>query len=172
MPGTLNLLQCDFRFGLKPDLVGNARFLPPLAVLSPDLWQVQAERYGHARFLGGHRKADRHPAVILFAHLTAILSSHAHRFVTFFREPGVIHHPRYYRLSTEHGRQHKIQTPVQDGLITPRGVGHHMMQRLMHASHPIRSQSRGHRLDALDICRKAFSLWAWRGLFAHETILH
>jgi hypothetical protein len=25
--------------------------------------------------------------------------------------------------------------------------------------------------QALDICRKAILLWAWRDLFAHETIL-
>jgi hypothetical protein len=49
----------------------------------------------------------------------------------------------------EHRRQYEIQTPVQDGFITPRGVGDHMMQRLMHTSHIVWSQSRGHRLDAL-----------------------
>jgi hypothetical protein len=71
----------------------------------------------------------------------------------------------------------------------------------MHTPHVIWSQSRGHGLDALalawqhqsravalqwdvsvnvpcgfrqalNICRKALFLWAWRGLFAHETILH
>jgi hypothetical protein len=71
----------------------------------------------------------------------------------------------------------------------------------MHAPHTIGSQSGGHGLDALaltwqqqrravilqrdvpvsvpcgfrqalDICRKALFLWAWRSFFAHETILH
>ena len=52
--------------------------------------------------------------------------------MTFFGKPSIIHHPRHYRLFTEHRRQYEIQTAVQDGLITPRGVGDHMMQRLMH----------------------------------------
>jgi len=26
--------------------------------------------------------------------------------------------------------------------------------------------------QALDICREALSLWAWRSLFTHRTILH
>jgi hypothetical protein len=75
------------------------------------------------------------------------------------------------------------------------------MQRLMHASDVVGGESRGHGLDtlpfarqqqsraivlqrnvpigmpcgfrqALDICRKALFLRAWRGFFAHRTILH
>jgi hypothetical protein len=121
--------------------------------------------------------------------------------VTLLGEPCVIHHPCDYWFLAEHRRQHKIQTPIQNGFITPRGIGDHMMQRLMHASHVIGCQSRSHRLDALafagqqqaravvlqrdvsisvpcgfrqalDICRKSLFLWARRSLFAHETILH
>jgi hypothetical protein len=37
--------------------------------------------------------------------------------------------------------------PYRDGFITPRGVGDDMMQRLMHMSRVVWSQSRGHGLD-------------------------
>jgi hypothetical protein len=76
-----------------------------------------------------------------------------------------------------------------------------MMQRLVHPSHIGAGEPRGHGFDAfpfarqqqagaivlqrnmtigmscgfrqaLDICRKALLLWAWRGFFAHRTILH
>ena len=76
-----------------------------------------------------------------------------------------------------------------------------MMERLMHAPHIGSAQPSGHRFDALafagqqeagaivlqwnltigmpcgfsqalNICRKALFLWAWRNLFAHRTILH
>jgi hypothetical protein len=76
-----------------------------------------------------------------------------------------------------------------------------MMQRLVHPSDVVASKPRGHGFNAfplarqqqacavvlqgnvpigmpcgfrqaLDICRKALFLWAWRGLFAHETILY
>jgi hypothetical protein len=76
-----------------------------------------------------------------------------------------------------------------------------MMQRLVHPSNIVGSEPGGHGLDtlpfagqqqagaivpqrrvtigmpcgfgqALDICRKALFLWAWRSLFAHTPILH
>jgi hypothetical protein len=76
-----------------------------------------------------------------------------------------------------------------------------MMQRLVHPTHMIAGESRGHGFDAfpfarqqqacavvlqrnvtigmscgfgqaLDICRKALFLWAWRNPFTHRTILH
>ena len=141
------------------------------------------------------------PAVVPVYRLDRCTCRHSHGLVTLFREPCVIHHPRHYRFSTEHRRQYKIQTPVQNSFITPWGVGHYMMQRLMHAPHPVGSQSGSHRLharafswqqqhravvlqrdvpvsvpcgfrEALDIRPKALFLWAWRGLFAHEPILH
>jgi hypothetical protein len=75
-----------------------------------------------------------------------------------------------------------------------------MVQRLMHAAHIVRCQACSHRLDALplarqqqsrtvvlqwnvaisvpcgfrqavDVCRKASLLWAWRGFRTHKTIL-
>jgi hypothetical protein len=76
-----------------------------------------------------------------------------------------------------------------------------MVQRLVHPAHIVGCEPRGHGLDtlpfarqqkasaiilqwnvsigmpcgfcqALDICRKALFLWAWRSLFGHRTILH
>jgi hypothetical protein len=120
--------------------------------------------------------------------------------VTLFGKAGVIHHPSNHWFLAEHSGHYKIQASVQDGLVTPGGVGNHVMQRLMHAPDVIGSQSGGHRFDALalarqqqggavafqrnvsvsvpcgfrqaiDICRKASFLWAWRDLFAHKTIL-
>jgi len=147
-----------------------------------------------------HRKADRYPAIILFAHLSAILPGHSYRLTALFGKSGVIDHPSHHRVTAQHGRDHSVQTPIQHRFITPGGIGDHMVQRLVHPAHIVSGKPRGHWLDALalagqqqagavvlqrsvtigvpcgfgqalDICRKALFLWAWRSLFAHRTIL-
>jgi len=138
---------------------------------------------------------------ILFANLAAILSGHSYRLTTLLGKSGVIDHPRHHRIPAQHGWDHKIQTAIQHRFITPWGIGDHMMQRLVHPPDIVGSKARGHGLDtlpfarqqkasaiilqwnvsigmpcgfcqALDICRKALFLWAWRSLFGHRTILH
>ena len=133
--------------------------------------------------------------------MAAILSGHSYRLTTLLRKSGVIYHPRHYRIPAQHSWDHKIQTSIQHGFVTPRRIGDYVMQRLVHPTHVVASQTCGHRLDALsfagqqkagaivlqrsvpigmpcsfgqalDICRKALFLWAWRSLFAHRTILH
>ena len=112
-----------------------------------------------------------------------------------------IHHPRHHRIAAQHRGHHKIQAAIQDGFVAPRGICHYVVQRLVHPPHMVSGQAGGHRFDtfpfarqqqtgaivfqwnatigmpcgfrqALDICRKALFLWAWRFLFAHRTILH
>ena len=136
-----NLLEGDFWLGLKLNRFRHAGLLPPLAVFDPRLRQIQAVRHRHTRLFRGHRKTDRHPAVILFADLAAILPGHSYRLTTLLRKSGVIHHPCHHRVTAQHGRDHEIQTAIQHRLVTPGGVGDHMMQRLVHAAHVVGSQA-------------------------------
>jgi hypothetical protein len=148
LASTPNLLQGNLRLGLKLDLLGNASFLPSAAVLNPSLRQIQAESHRHTGRLGGHRKTDRHTAIILFANLAAILPGHSHRLLTLLRKSRVIHHPSHYWSLLQHRWQHRIQTSVQHYFIAPGGIGHNVVQRLLHTSHIVGSQTSGHRLDA------------------------
>ena len=50
---------------------------------------------------------------------------------------------------TEQRGYNEIQTTIQDGFVTPRGVGDYVMKRLMHTPHIIGRQSGGHRFHAL-----------------------
>jgi hypothetical protein len=133
--------------------------------------------------------------------LATILPGDSYRLTSLLGESGVIYYPGHHRVTPQHCGDYQIQTAIQDRFVIPRGVGYHMMQRLVHPTHVIASESRGHGFDAfpfsgqqqagavvlqrsatigmpcgfgqaLDICRKALFLWAWRSLFAHETILH
>src|SRR4030095_5080981 len=76
---TPDLVESDFWLGLKLNRIRHSGLLPSLAVFDPRLRQVQAVRHRHTRLLRGYRKADRYPAVILFANLAAILSGHSYR---------------------------------------------------------------------------------------------
>jgi len=90
-----------------------------------------------------------------------------------------------------HGRQHRSPHLGQHLVVVPWGVRHQVMERLVRAANIVWSQTRGHRLDtlalagqqqpnavvlqrrvpigvprgvcqALNICREAPLLWAWR----------
>jgi hypothetical protein len=196
-----DLLKRNFWFRLKLHRVRHSGLLPPLAILDPRLRQVQPVRHRHTRLFRGHRKADRYLAVILFANLAAILSGHSYRLMTLLGKACVIYHPRHDWITVQHGWDHKIQTAIQNRFVAPWGVRNQMVQRLVHPSHIVASQLGGHGFDAfpfagqqqagatvlqwkvtigmpcgfrqaLNICRKALFLRAWRGLFAHRTILH
>jgi hypothetical protein len=145
---TPDLVEGNFWLGLKPNRIRHSRLLPPLAVFDPTLRQVKAVGHRHTRLFRAHRKADRYPAVILFANLAAILSGHSYRLTTLLGKSGVIDHPRHHRITAQHGWDHKIQTAIQHRFITPRGVGDHMMQRLVHPTHIVAGEPRGHRFDA------------------------
>src|SRR5215469_4219026 len=103
-----DLVEGDFRLRLELNRIRYSRLLPPLAVFDPRLWQVQAVRHRHTRFFRGHRKADRHPTIILFAYLAAILSGHSYRFTTFLGKSRVIYHPRHDWITPQHCGDHKI----------------------------------------------------------------
>jgi hypothetical protein len=162
---------------------------------------VQTERHRHTRPFRGHGKTHGYTAVILFANLAAILSSHPDRLAPLFRKPDVIYYPCHHWVTAQHRGNDEIQAPIQDRFIIPWSIGNHMMQRLMHSSHILGSESGGHRFDALaftrqqqsgavilqgvvpigmpcgfcqsfDICRKALRPWAWHSLLTHETIRH
>jgi hypothetical protein len=62
---------------------------------------------------------------------------------------GIVHNPRHHRTVFLHGWQHFVPHLRQHLFVVPRRVGHKVMQRLMHATHMIRIQACGHRLDTL-----------------------
>jgi hypothetical protein len=108
------------------------------------------------------------------------------------RETSVIYDPCHYRDMLLHRRQHRLSYLRQHLLVIPWRIRDQMMQRLVQTSNVVRSQTCGHRLDALAlpvqqkaravvlqrnmpigvprgvcqalyICREAPLLWAWRG---------
>ena len=120
--------------------------------------------------------------------------AHTDGVFAFLRKSGVVDDPGLHWSLLDHRRKHRLANPLQQFLIRPRRIGDQMMHRLMHLPHIVRSQSCGHRLDALalnrqqqslavrlqwfmtiavpcglrqavDICRKAFFLSAWRVTF-------
>jgi hypothetical protein len=101
-----------------------------------------------------HGKADRHPTVLLLARLTAILPRHTHRMGALLRTSGVVHDPGHDRTALLHDRQYIVAHAAKQGLIAPWGLGHHMVQRLVHAPDAVRGQTHGHRLDALTLSRQ------------------
>src|SRR5215210_4774457 len=54
-------------------------FLSFLRIAGPNLRQVEPPRYRKAVGPGGNRQTHSHTAVLLFAHLSAVLPGHAHR---------------------------------------------------------------------------------------------
>jgi len=188
---SFNLVQRDLRLGLKGHCFRYARFFPSCLVVGPHLGKIQAEGDRHAGALCRDGKANGYPAVILFAHLAAVLARAADRVLSLLWKPCIVHHPGNDRSLPQHGGKHGIQRSVQQNFVIPRGIRHQMMQRLMHPANVIRIQTRRHRFDALalprqqqsravrlegtdpicvsgrlrqaiEICSEPFLLWAWR----------
>src|SRR5215813_12473233 len=120
----------------------------------------------------------------------------------FLRKSGVIHDPRDHRSSLLHAGQYMPAHLLQHDFVTPRCFRHQMMQGLARSLGVMGIQASCHWLDALtltgqqqtpaivlqrrvpvfvprgarqavDICREASLLWAWRGeVRSHKTILH
>ena len=57
-------------------------------------------------------KIDGIAAVILFAHLAAILSGHSYRLTTLLGKSGVIYHPCHHRVTPQHCGDHNIQAAI------------------------------------------------------------
>ena len=87
LDSSADLRQRDLRLGLKDDLVGHTRFLPPFGVLGSVLWQVQLKGQWQAGRGVGHREAHGDLAVGLFAELAALLMGDAGRGLAFFGKP-------------------------------------------------------------------------------------
>ena len=68
---------------------------------------------------------------------------------SFLYEAGIIHNPGHHGSVSFHHRQDKVAHSLEQGFVTPRGIGYEMMERLVHALHIIGGQPRRHRLDAL-----------------------
>ena len=146
----------------------------------------------------GHRQTHRHPAILLLAHLPAVLPRHAHRVRAFFHEPRIIHHPSDDRPLLRHRAQGVFPNLPQHAFVAPGRIRHHVVQRLVGPPHVVGSQTGRHRFhtlplsgkqqaraislqwllpvsmpcglrQAVEIGRKAFLLCAWRHkVGAHE----
>src|SRR6266487_572842 len=119
----------------------------------------------------------------------------------FLGKARVVHDPSHDWTRVLHRRENVPAHLSQQCFVTPGSIGDYMMERLVGPSQVVGSQSGGHRLDtlpltgkqqslairlqrfdpirvpcdlrqAIEVCRKAFLLWAWRRSCAHETILH
>jgi hypothetical protein len=62
--------------------------------------------------------------------------------------------PRHHWIAPQHRRNHKTQTPIQDGFVFPGGFGYERKRRLVHPSNMVAGEARGHRFDALPFARQ------------------
>jgi hypothetical protein len=69
-------------------------------------------------------------------------------------EASVIHDPRRYRPTLFHRGEHLPAHTFQNRFVTPRRLGHQMMQRLVHPPDILRRQPRRHRFDTLALSRQ------------------
>src|SRR5262250_150663 len=148
------------------------------------------------------RRADRQThsdaTVLLLTHLPTVLSRNSYRVRSFLHESRVIHHPGHHWSLLLHGRKYVAAHLFQQVFVTPGGIRHDVVQRLMGLPQVVRTEAGRHRLDtlalsrqqqagairlqrnssiqvprglrqAIEIGREAFLLGAWRNrLGAHE----
>src|SRR5437763_3288331 len=67
-----DLIHGDLRLGLKLNLFGHVRRFPPLAILGPFLWQIQAIGDRQTGTPRRHRQTHRYPTVILLVRSTDV----------------------------------------------------------------------------------------------------
>src|SRR5579863_6214000 len=103
-----NLIESDLLFGLKPDLFRHSRLFAKLPIAGPVFGKIQLIPHRKAGLLSGQRHADRDPAVLLFADLSAVLPRHTHRMTALFRKARVIHDPGDQLVPPRHRRQHLV----------------------------------------------------------------
>lgn len=134
----------------------------------------------------------------MLSHLATVLAGYSYRVPAFLHQTGVIHNPGRNRTIVLHGRQSIGPHRFQHVVITPRGLGHDMVQGLVGLADVVGKQPCGHGFHALalswqqqtgairfqgsrtigmpcgqrqaiEIGRKAFFLGAWRyRVGAHE----
>jgi len=190
--GRTDRIQRDLRLGLKRNLLGHFRDFPPLGILGPFLRQLQAVGNRQTGTPRRHRQTHRYPTVILFPYLSTVLTCDPYRMRAFLRKAGIIHDPGHHGPLLPHRWQHLIAHCLEQGFLAPGRLGHPMVQALAHWLDVLRVQTGRHRLNALalpgqqqslavvlqrcvpvfvprgvgqalDICREASLLWAWRG---------
>jgi hypothetical protein len=74
--------------------------------------------------------------------------------LTLLRKTRIIHNPRHHGTVFLHRWQHISPHLGQYLVVVPRRIRDQMMERLMHATNIVWSQSRGHRLDTLALSRQ------------------
>ena len=139
---------------MKLNLFGDSSLLAAREILTPHLRQIQAPRDGQTCTPGAYRQTDCRLAVILLADLAAVLPSDTYGMFTLLGETRIVHNPRHHRAEFLHGGQYLPPHLCQHLFVIPGRVRHKVMQRLVHATNVIRSQTRGHRLDTFALSRQ------------------
>src|ERR1700757_4929240 len=70
-------------------------------------------------------RRERHPAVLLFAHLSTVLPHHSYRMRPFLRKTSVIHDPCLHQPFLSQGGQRVSTYLRKHRLLTPGSIGHH-----------------------------------------------
>jgi len=102
----------------------------------------------------GNRQRYRNLAIVLLAHLSAILPRHANRVRSFFGKARIVDDPGLDRpVALDLGENHLADFD-QDLLVRPRRVANKMQQRLVLGRHPGRRRHRRHRFHTLAFPRQ------------------
>ena len=147
--GLSNLLQRDFQLGPERDLFRNLCFGSPFLGVGPGFWKIQTPSHWQAGTFVCNRKTDGHLTVILLAGLPTILSRYTHRMRSLLGNSGVIHDPGRDGTASFHDWQDIVAHVIEKILIAPRGCSHHVVQRLVHTTNVIWSQTSRDRFNAL-----------------------
>ena len=89
---------------------------------------------GKLALQGAHGNTHRGLAVILFADLAAVLTSHSYRMTSLLGKARVVHNPGHYRGLFLHGWQNFPPHLRQHLAVVPGRVRHQMVQGLVHAA--------------------------------------
>ena len=121
------LLQRDFRLGLKTDFRRYARGHSPFLVLGPNFGEVQLPSNRQTRFRAAERQTHGHATVFLLAHLPTVLPDHPHRMLPLFHQSGIIDHPGDDGALLLHPREGVLPHRFQKIFVPPGCVSHDMV---------------------------------------------
>ena len=110
--------------------------------------------YRQAGMGGGYGDGHGALAVVLFPQWSAILPRHPYGMLTLLGKSGVIHDPCQNRPLNLHLRQGIIPNRPHHRVITPRCLGHKVMQGLVFGTHLARSKLCRHGFDTFALNRQ------------------
>ena len=121
-------------------LLGTPAFQRKPFLLAPCLRQIKIKFNRQTSHLGADRQTYRYPAIVLLARLSAILSRQTDRMSSFLGETLCHRLPRPQPDPALRGRQPTSPDSRQNGLITPIGIGHYLLQRWIQPGNIARGQ--------------------------------